>query len=274
MTDNEKLKEDTLSLIHNLSGLNMPKQQFISENINKDEVCINMFEQDLFLVSIFKSNVLLQFILTAKYVDFKIYIGKLLIKKHQYSYKKTLALLKRYVEAGGLTEERLNDSLKPYVNEYLNIYDGVYAYLHSELILEKDNVNDIENQKLNHELKVGEYLLDKEDFIRYISITESEDDDIVIDIETENYVTYIRNGGGNIFYEYTDKINSLDMMIHHLKSLAKIDNEKFIKALMVLEFNYQEDTYNELEERYQQFMNNEQYFLSDNLSPDNTEEKT
>lgn len=43
---------------------------------------------------------------------------------------------------------------------------------------------------------------------------------------------------------------------------------------MVLEFNYQEDTYNELEEKYQQFMNNEQYFLSDNLSPDNTEEKT
>lgn len=274
MTDNEKLKEDTLSLIHNLSGLNMPKQQFISENINKDEVCINMFEQDLFLVSIFKSNVLLQFILTAKYVDFKIYIGKLLIKKHQYSYKKTLALLKRYVEAGGLTEERLNDSLKPYISEYLNIYDGVYAYLHSELNLEKDNVDDIENQKLNHELKVGEYLLDKEDFIRYISITESEDDDIVVDIETKNYVTYIRNGGGNIFYEYTDKINSLDMMIHHLKSLAKIDNEKFIKALMVLEFNYQEDTYNELEEKYQQFMNNEQYFLSDNLSPDNTEEKT
>lgn len=274
MTDNEKLKEDTLSLIHNLSGLNMPMQQFISENINKDEVCINMFEQDLFLVSIYKSNVLLQFILTEKYVDFKVYIGKLLIKKHQYSYKKTLALLKRYVDAGGLTEERLNESLKPYISEYLRIYDGIYAYLHSELNLEKDKVNDIENQKLNHELKVGEYLLDKEDYIRYICITESEDDDIVIDIETENYVTYIRNGGGNIFSEYTDKINSLDMMIHHLKSLAKMDNEKFIKALMVLEFNYQKDTYNELEEKYQQFMNNEQYFLSDNLSPDNTEEKT
>lgn len=253
-----KEKEEVLRFIHQLQGSNMNLQQFIAQELNKPSniIPIMNIKYDILgnkgkeVFSLNPTNINLTFFLEENHILFKVLIGKVKMHDEKFSYQRLITVLNNYLDDKVNLKDRIFNSLKPLIDNYVYIFHGIYQLRHFNLIM-TDSVEskEITDSIVDDTLERREYLLMNNDSFKYINNLDP-DELKIISINSSEYVTYIREGGGDILNSATNL--NYQSIAEMLKATALIDHKEFVKALMFLDLGiFDKD---ELEDKYQRFI--------------------
>lgn len=256
-----KEKEVVLKLIHQLKGSNMNPQQFVAEELNKTSNIIPVLNIDYDILgdkgnevfSLKATNINLTFYLEEKYILFKVLLGNVKMHEEKFSYQRLSTVLNNYLEEKVNLKDRVFNSLKPLITNYIYIFHSIYQLKHTNLKLnDSTESKEIMNSIVDDTLGRREYLLINNGSFKYINNLDPSELK-TIDISSPEYVTYIREGGGDILSSATDL--TYQSIAEMLKAIALIDHKEFVKSLMFLDLGIFDDE--ELENEYQSFIEND-----------------
>lgn len=253
-----KEKEVVLKLIHQLKGSNMNQQQFVAEELNITSNIIPVMNIDYDILgdkgnevfSLKATNINLTFFLEEKYILFKVLLGNVKMHEEKFSYQRLITVLNNYLDEKVNLKDRVFNSLKPLITNYIYVFHSIHQLKHVNLRL-NDNTEskEIMNLIVDDNLERREYLLINNGSFKYINNLDPSELK-TIDISSPEYVTYIREGGGDILNSDTDL--TYQSIAEMLKAIALIDHKEFVKSLMFLDLGIFDKE--ELEESYQRFI--------------------
>ena len=255
-----KEKEDLLKLIHQLKGSNLNMQQYISEELHKATNVISMLDINLDLLgnkgketfNLEPTNVDLTFFLEEKHILFRVRIGHINLHEEKFSYNSLIINLNKYLNSNLSLREKVNKSLKPLLDNYIYIFHSINQIKHNKIMITDEEASkDIEDFIMEDSLDSKEYLLMNNDGFKYI---DNLDIDYlkVINLDSPQYVTFIREGGGNLL---NSPINlTYQSIAEMLKALALIDHQEFVKGLMFLDLGIFDEE--QLDLKYHKFIEN------------------
>lgn len=235
------------------------KDQFIKRHLTQENKVLTFYHKESQLIessNLQPTTIELSFTLEDSYVLLNAWIGNVLIYDYKYSFENLVGKLNTFIK----DNKDIDTQLSPIIAHYFSLYNDFYKIHFDQLpILEKEGAKDVEDKIINSELSEGEYVLKKDDYYRYWFIA---DDSWSVDFTQLHKLTYIRNKGGNIFLERHNDSIDLSNMLKHLSSLATIDNETFVKALIALDFQFDESDQDKIDTFYKNFMENQSYLLN------------
>lgn len=251
-------KEKVLRLIHQLQGSNMNLQQFVAQELNKPSSIIPIMNikcdilgnkgKEIF--SLKPTNINLTFFLEENYILFKALIGNVKMHEEKFSYQRLITVLNNYLDDKVNLKDRVFNSLKPLITNYIYIFHSIHQIKHVNLSLtDSSESKEIMNSIVDDTLVRREYLLINNGSFKYI-INFDPGELKTIDISSPEYVTYIREGGGDILNSTADL--TYQSIAEMLKAIALIDHKEFVKSLMFLDLGIFDDE--ELEKKYQRFI--------------------
>lgn len=253
-----KEKEEVLRFIHQLQGSNMNLQQFIAQELNKPSniIPIMNIKYDILgnkgkeVFSLNPTNINLIFFLEENHILFKVLIGKVKMHDEKFSYQRLITVLNNYLDDKVNLKDRIFNSLKPLIDNYVYIFHGIYQLRHFNLVI-TDSVEskEITDSIVDDTLERREYLLMNNDSFKYINNLDP-DELKIISINSPEYVTYIREGGGDILNSATNL--NYQSIAEMLKATALINHKEFVKSLMFLDLGIYDKK--ELEGKYKSFI--------------------
>lgn len=253
-----KEKKVVLKLIHQLKGSNLNLQQFITQELNKTSNIISILNinHDILgdkgkkVFSLKPTNINLTFFLEEKYILFEVLIGNVKMHEEKFSYQRLITVLNDYLDDKVNLKVRVFNSLKPLIANYIYIFHSIHQIKYLNLSLaDSTESKEILNSIVDDTLERREYLIMNNGSFKYINNLDS-DELKTLDISSPEYVTYIREGGGDILNSATNLTHQ--SIAEMLKAIALIDHKEFVKSLMFLDLGIFDDE--ELEEKYQRFI--------------------
>jgi|SRR5699024_3450327 len=261
-------KEEVLRLIHQLQGSNMNPQQFVAQEFNMPSniIPIMNIKHDILgdkgkeVFSLNPTNINLTFFLEEKYILFKVLIGNVKMHEEKFSYQRLITVLNNYLDAKMNLKDRVYNSLKPLIANYIYIFHSIHQIKYLNLNLtDSTESKEITNSIVDDTLERREYLLMNNGSFKYINNLDP-DELKTIEISSPEYVTYIREGGGDILNSATAL--TYRSIAEMLKAIALVDHKEFVKSLMFLDLGIFDRE--ELEDKYKSFVESDTGTLINN----------